>query len=58
MTFAAIIGLVMGSTAVVYQGFSSSMLVNVVCVLTFIAGVIIVQFIARTNERMVQKREV
>ncbi len=57
MTFAAIIGLVIGSTAVVYNGFSTSMLVNVVSIFTFLAGVIIVQFIARTNDKMVQKRE-
>jgi putative membrane protein len=57
LTFAAIIGLVMGSTAVVFPGFSASMLVNAVSILTFIIGVIIVQFIARTNERMVAERE-
>ncbi|QFT88686.1 hypothetical protein FIU87_08525 [Bacillus sp. THAF10] len=57
MTFAAIIGLVMGSTAVVYKGFTNSMLGNVVCILAFIAGVIIVQFIARTNNKLVKKQE-
>ncbi|CAG9619898.1 DUF368 domain-containing protein [Sutcliffiella rhizosphaerae] len=55
MTYAAIIGLVTGSTAIIYNGFAESFLGNVMCVISFIFGLIIVQFIANTNNRLVQK---
>ncbi|WP_226681031.1 DUF368 domain-containing protein [Sutcliffiella horikoshii] len=57
ITFAAIIGLVMGSTLIVFPGFSESILANVISIITFIIGLIVVQFIARTNDKMVAKRE-
>jgi putative membrane protein len=55
LTFAVIIGLVLGSTIVVFPGISSSVFLNVASVFTFILGVIIVQFIGRMNNKMVQK---
>ncbi|WP_223700408.1 DUF368 domain-containing protein [Sutcliffiella deserti] len=55
ITFAVIIGLVLGSTVVVFPGISTSIFLNIMSIITFIAGIIIVQFIGKANDKMVKK---
>lgn len=49
VTFAAIIGLILGSMFVVYPGIPSSGITLVVCVVTFIGGLIIAQLFSSSN---------
>ncbi|WBL17417.1 DUF368 domain-containing protein [Sutcliffiella sp. NC1] len=51
-TFAVIIGLVIGSTYAVFPGLSNSLITNVISVITFLIGLIVVQTIGKTNKGM------